>query len=249
MPSLSVIIPNYNHAQYLPEQLDAILAQSLQPSEIVVIDDASTDKSCEIVTAYQKKYPHISLIRLEKNSGGPEIPLRIGVESIKTDYIIFCASDDLVQPGFFEESMQFVSEHPEVALCFGKCVFFENQKPYHFQELSPFLIHTPRVFSPDEWIETFRKYHLHIPSQSSLFKRSTLLEQGGHDQKLKGYADYYFNYQLAFKYPIAFVPKRWGGGRILRPSYGTELSKEERATICAEVMKKLGKESKQFQKM
>ena len=148
MSSFSVIIPNYNHATVLPEQLQAILAQSLQPMEIIVVDDCSTDNSCEVVTQFQKTHPHLSLVKLEKNSGGPIVPVEIGLRIAQGEYVVLCASDDIIQPGFFEESIDCVSRHPEVAICFGKFVAFEDQKPYVFQQVSLSLIHTAKIFYP-----------------------------------------------------------------------------------------------------
>ena len=55
-PMLSVTLPNYNHAQYLEGALDAILNQRYEPMELVIIDDASTDNSVEIIEKYMARY-------------------------------------------------------------------------------------------------------------------------------------------------------------------------------------------------
>ncbi|MBM3804581.1 MAG: glycosyltransferase family 2 protein [Acidimicrobiia bacterium] len=68
-PTLSVIIPNYNHAAFLPRSLGAILAQSVQPLEIIVMDDASTDNSVEVIESFVRRHPHIRLHRNARNLG------------------------------------------------------------------------------------------------------------------------------------------------------------------------------------
>lgn len=248
MPTLSVIIPNYNHEKYLPEALYAILSQSLKPSEILVVDDASTDKSCEIVKEYQKKHSHLTLLKMKKNSGGPIVPVQEGLKMVTGDYVALCASDDMIQPGFFKESMECVALHPEVGICFGKFVIFEDQKPYRFNEITISLIDRKQIYSPDEWVKISRKYHLDIPSQSALYRRDLLMGVGGYDEKLKGYSDYYVNYQLSFLYPVAFVPKVWGANRVVPFSYGRDLDPQERYDLCRKLMKKLENEPKILQK-
>lgn len=69
LPGLSVVIPNFNHAQYLPRCLEAILAQSVQPQKFLVIDDASTDDSIQVIESYAHRFPHLRLVRNERNQG------------------------------------------------------------------------------------------------------------------------------------------------------------------------------------
>jgi cellulose synthase/poly-beta-1,6-N-acetylglucosamine synthase-like glycosyltransferase len=67
--SFSVLIPNYNHAAYLPECLDSVVSQSCQPDAIYVIDDASTDNSVEVIRSYVQRFPHVHLTPKSKNRG------------------------------------------------------------------------------------------------------------------------------------------------------------------------------------
>jgi glycosyltransferase involved in cell wall biosynthesis len=67
--TLSVIMVNYNHGKFIGEALDAILSQSYRPMEIIVIDDASTDNSLEIIQQFVRRDLIIRLIRREKNMG------------------------------------------------------------------------------------------------------------------------------------------------------------------------------------
>jgi glycosyltransferase involved in cell wall biosynthesis len=70
MPKISVIVPVHNTEKFLGKCLDSLVAETIEDIEFILIDDASTDKSNEILTSYQKKYPNkIKLIRLEKNQG------------------------------------------------------------------------------------------------------------------------------------------------------------------------------------
>ena len=54
-PTLSVGMPNYNHGHLIGRALDAIVAQSRPPDELIIVDDASTDRSLEVIESYAKR--------------------------------------------------------------------------------------------------------------------------------------------------------------------------------------------------
>jgi glycosyltransferase involved in cell wall biosynthesis len=66
---ISVLITNYNHAHFLTECLDAVFSQSARPKEVIVIDDASTDHSIELIQNYQKKHSELILLQNPTNQG------------------------------------------------------------------------------------------------------------------------------------------------------------------------------------
>lgn len=68
-PGLSVIIPNFNRARYLSRCLDAMLGQSVQAGEILVIDDASDDDSVSIIETNVRRFSHLRLIHDARNRG------------------------------------------------------------------------------------------------------------------------------------------------------------------------------------
>ena len=87
----------YNVEDYVGECLDSILAQTLQDYEVIIVDDCSTDKSCEVVESYMPKFNgKLQLIHSEQNSGGCAIPRNIGLSIAKGKYIFFLDSDDLI---------------------------------------------------------------------------------------------------------------------------------------------------------
>ena len=67
--ALSVILPNFNHSHHLPGALEAIFSQSFLPDEVLIIYDASTDKSIPLIKEWQQRYPQIKLLQNETNQG------------------------------------------------------------------------------------------------------------------------------------------------------------------------------------
>src|SRR5882724_7160314 len=102
LPTLSVVVPNYNHAHYLPECLESLLQQSVEPLEIIVIDDCSTDNSVTVLEEFCRKNPRVSYCRNEKNLG-VLATLNRAVQMIRGEYVIFPGADDRVLPGYFEK--------------------------------------------------------------------------------------------------------------------------------------------------
>ena len=104
-PAVSIIMPMYNMEKYIGECLDSVLAQTFTDYEVIIVDDCSTDKSCEIVESYKQKFNgRLQLIRSEKNSGGHVgIPRNKGLDFVKGKYIYFVDSDDALMENALEK--------------------------------------------------------------------------------------------------------------------------------------------------
>src|SRR5882724_6618778 len=119
-PSLTVVVPNYNHAKYLDQSLPSILKQSFQPLEVLVLDDASTDNSVEVIRRIAAQNPLVRLVQNEKNLG--VMPnLNKGLELARGDYVFIGSADDLVLPGLFEASLRLLAQHPRAGLSCTVC--------------------------------------------------------------------------------------------------------------------------------
>ena len=118
MPKVSVIVPNYNHAPYLKERIDSILAQSYQDFELILLDDCSTDNSREILLSY-KDQPKVSgLVLNEQNSGTAFKQWNKGIDLAKGEYIWIAESDDWADEVFLEKLMGEVDKNPQVGLAY-----------------------------------------------------------------------------------------------------------------------------------
>ncbi|WP_428050732.1 glycosyltransferase family 2 protein [Candidatus Avelusimicrobium caledoniensis] len=96
IPLISVIVPVYNVAAYLPRCLDSILAQTYKNLEIILVDDGSTDNSLEICQQYAQKDNRIKIIHQE-NKGLPGAR-NTGLNNMQGDFVAFVDSDDWIPP-------------------------------------------------------------------------------------------------------------------------------------------------------
>lgn len=97
-PIFSVIITAYNYAHYLPRALDSVLAQGFSQSEIIIIDDGSTDNTADICQTYCFRHPGRVFYHYQKNQG-TSAARNQGIEKARGAYVIFLDADDEFLPG------------------------------------------------------------------------------------------------------------------------------------------------------
>lgn len=97
-PSFSIIIPTYNYAHYLSTAINSVLHQNRDDCQIIVVDDASTDNTPEIVSAYGDS---IEYVRFSENMG-PATAWSVGIERAKGEYLCKLDADDWQLPGFMD---------------------------------------------------------------------------------------------------------------------------------------------------
>ena len=121
MPRISVVIPTYNRAHYLPQALDSVLAQSCGPVEVIVVDDGSTDATREVVRGYGDRVRYIYT-----PNGGAGRARNIGMCQSHGDYVAFVDSDDVVYPYMLELESRVLDRHPEIALVYAEMSAFDD---------------------------------------------------------------------------------------------------------------------------
>ncbi len=116
MPKISVIVPVYNVEMYLQKCLDSLVAQTWKDTEIILIDDGSTDGSSTIVKTMQERYPdNIQYVRTENH--GQSHARNVGMEMATGEYIAFVDSDDYVEPTMLEQMVNPLKDFPYEVVC------------------------------------------------------------------------------------------------------------------------------------
>jgi glycosyltransferase involved in cell wall biosynthesis len=103
---VSIIIPNYNHNAYLKQRIDSVLGQKYRGFEVIILDDASTDNSREIIEGYRDHEQIRHIIYNERNSGSAFKQWRKGIDLAKGDFIWIAESDDYCEPTFLEKLLK-----------------------------------------------------------------------------------------------------------------------------------------------
>ena len=117
---LSVIIPNYNYANFIIERIDSILMQTYPIYELIILDDCSTDNSIEVIEEKIKtidKSIKVQFVKNEKNSGGVFKQWKKGFDLASGDFIWIAEADDTAENNFVEELIK-PFDDPEVVLSY-----------------------------------------------------------------------------------------------------------------------------------
>ena len=122
MPKVTIIIPNYNHAQFLVQRLDSIYNQTFKNWEAIIIDDASTDKSLKVIERYLDEKPNFRVkqfIKNKINSGSGYKSWQKGIALADTEFIWIAETDDYCTPTFLDVMIKSIEINKKVSLCFS----------------------------------------------------------------------------------------------------------------------------------
>lgn len=130
-PRVSVIVPVYNVAPYLPMCLDSLLFQSMSDIEIIMVNDGSPDNSQEIIDEYAARFPG-RIVSLIKENGGLSSARKYGFEHARAPYVLFLDSDDYIEYHACEKLWtKAVEDHADVVYC-SAYAFDETHHQYRY---------------------------------------------------------------------------------------------------------------------
>lgn len=160
----SIIIPVYNVKDYLEKCIDSVLAQDLKDSEIILVDDGSTDgESSTICDRYATVYPE-QIVVIHQENGGLGAARNTGIERAAGDYLLFLDSDDYLLPGLLKRMREILEDTPCDIIDFGFVIDQDGVlKETHAGEIG---IHEPFTLSehpemllvlPAAWRRVYRR--------------------------------------------------------------------------------------------
>jgi glycosyltransferase involved in cell wall biosynthesis len=205
-PLLSVVLPNYNHAQYLSRAIDAIADQDRPPDEIIVIDDASSDDSRDVLLQYQTRLPSLIVLVNERNLGAL-FALQRGLEVAKGRYIYFAAADDQVLPGFFSQAISTLEAAPTVGLFCAETILLDGATGRRIgtRPVVRPLRMGGRLFAK-EVEDLLKRADNFIHTGSSIFRRQALLKKGGFAVEAGSFSDGLLARKIALTEGMWFLP-------------------------------------------
>jgi len=246
-PTLSIIVPCYNHARFLPERLKSISEQSFSDFEIILLDDASTDNSQNVLRAYAGQEMRVSATLFNDENGGcVNEQWRKGVRIAKGDFIWIAESDDVAAPDFLQVLLKQFKSFPEVGMAYCDSMIIDDSGKQHGgydYSHSEYQNRWQGDFVLDG--KTFIKEHLVfrnvIPNASAVVFKKENLKAALMQSNMKYCADYYCYTRLLSTSAIAYVSKplnffrahihttRWHS----QQSYATAV--REKSTILKEI--------------
>lgn len=226
-PLVSVRCITYNHEPYIAHALDGFLMQKTNfPFEVIVHDDASTDRTADIIREYEKKFPKIIKPIYEKenqyskHNGSLD---RIVDSALKGKYVAFCEGDDYwIDENKLQMQVDFLEMNPKYGLCFTKAKQFIQKD----KKVSKFLFGS-YVKDFEDLLQNGNR----IPTLTTVVKKELLdkySEEIKPETKRWLMNDYPMWLYMAHESKIMFIPKATGMYRVLVNSASHSLDVEKR---------------------
>ena len=184
VPSIVAVIPLYNGARYIEEALRSVLAQRLKPSEIIVINDGSTDDGPAIVERMAIDHP---ITLLHKPNGGQSSARNLGIRHSNCDLIALLDQDDIWYPNHLEKLVQPFMRPGRMEMGWTYSNLDEVDENGHIVRFS--VLDGSNARHPKDSLFDCLSRDLFILPSASLISRKAFLAVGAFDEALSGYED------------------------------------------------------------
>lgn len=241
MPKLSVIVPNFQHRNYLEQRLASILNQSFQDYELILLDDASQDGSVDFLKKFVQKHPKTQLVLNTHNSGSPFIQWNRGVKLAQGDYLWIAESDDLCAPSFLEKMVPLMDKNPKVGIAYAQSVLIDEagEKLHSYRENLEF-IYKSKAWESDfikdgrEACQEWLLHHNPIPNASGILIRREAYEKvGGADPNFRLNGDWHLYAKILLHYDLAYLNEELNYFRVHQKTQRSQSIK--RASVYEEL--------------
>ena len=168
---ISIVIPAYNYAHYLPDAIHSVLQQGIDDIEVIVCDDCSTDNTADVVAAISAQDARVRYVLNERNLGAtPNI--NQGMARASGEYVMLLGADDFIEPGALGKLLATLQAHPECGYAFGRYTMQDEHGQRHPLQHPGWLPHD-YAGSRDEFPALLR-YDCYVNIGATLFRRSIL---------------------------------------------------------------------------
>ena len=201
---LSILMTNFNYSRYLSHALDSILHQDYNKLEIIIVDDASTDNSVEIIKGYIVRGLNIKLFINSVNIGTCKSAQK-ALTMAQGEYILSLGSDDMIMPNVIRKSMRFIQKHSDVGIFTAiPGIFYGDMANKLF--FKPMGTAEYRIFSNQEIIKTLLKTKYWFPGHSVIIKKKYVIKYGGYKETFQHFTDFILHMRIAINHGLAYMP-------------------------------------------
>jgi glycosyltransferase involved in cell wall biosynthesis len=223
VPSVSVVIPAYNNGKFLEEAIASVYAQTVQPSQVIVINDGSTDDTDDRLRRLSAELPSSFIWRSKPNGGHPSA-LNVARGLAAGIYVAFMDSDDLWHPEKLERQLQHFASDPELVLSFtGYRYLYEGYRDTPGRDSAPEVVrHENWDPDPDAALRRLIAYLPIGPMSTVLVRRAALAQLPPFDETLVIASDGRMYLELVVRgmkmdfLPEELVEYRWHGANLSR---------------------------------
>jgi glycosyltransferase involved in cell wall biosynthesis len=187
---VSIVIPCYKQAAYLPESIGSALSQTYQPIEVVVVDDGSPDGAAAVAARYSVRCVRQANLGLARARNA-------GLVAARGGHVVFLDADDQLDPRAVEHGLAALSARPGAAMAFGRARVVDAEGLLMFTAPE-----APLAADADTYVALLGSNIIWTPAVA-LFCRDVLDHVGGFDPRVSAAADYDLYLRVARQYPVA----------------------------------------------
>lgn len=186
-PVVSVVIPCYNYARFLPDAVNSALGQEGVAVRVLIVDDASTDESPAVAKRFASQDPRVSVL-LHKQNMGHIATYNEGLAKADGDYVVLLSADDMLAPGSLQRSTSLMEAHGDVGLVYGYAMDFSTAPEQAANHSTPRVSWS--VWSSRDWIKRVcQRGRNIIVNPEAILRRSLMDELGGYRPDMPHAAD------------------------------------------------------------
>jgi glycosyltransferase involved in cell wall biosynthesis len=186
MPSVDIVIPCYNHGDFLADSVGSVLGQQIDDLRILIVDNASTDGSAGVARQLASGDARIQLLLRDSNQG-PHASFNAGIDWARGDYLLILCADDILSPGCLVRAVHALDQHKEAGFAFGGQLIWEAGMPCPMLAATNDTVpHT--VVGAEEFIPIFSLPHRPVGT-GSILVRTAAQKQAGHYRPELYYTD------------------------------------------------------------
>lgn len=194
-PAVSVVLPVHNGERFLREAVESVLAQSLSDFELLAVDDGSTDATAEILGEYAARDARIAIHR-QANAGGAEARNR-AFAMASAPLVANMDADDVASPARLERQLEFMRQHPDVAVLGGALAFIDEQGRQFGEWQYPLT---------DAEIRSAFDHTTPIAHPTTMIRKEAFLAAGGYRALLTRAEDIDLWLRIAERHAVANLP-------------------------------------------
>jgi hypothetical protein len=175
-PRVSIVVPSYNYAHYLPACIDSVVGQVGVEVDVLIIDDCSTDDTPAVTARLTERYPNVRVIRHEVNRGHIAT-YNEGLLQIDGTYSMLLSADDRLPAGALARATALMEAHPGVGFVYGRPVHFSDEPPARHERGR-----RPRswsVWTGHDWIAHCCGHGYNVVSNPEVVMRTAVMQDAG----------------------------------------------------------------------
>ena len=218
--TISVFITSYNQRDYLREAIESVLAQTMPPSQVIVVDDASVDGSQQLIADYCRRYPELfTAIFHQQNTGVAQARID-ALEAVTGNYVTYLDGDDRYLPQKLEREAAALAADPEARIAFSNNVYMSTDGTQYLSR----WVDDEDVPQGDVFWQTFaRAFPKRSLFRMELVEFAAWKAVGFHDTRLHIFEDFDMRIRLTKRFKVTYVNEVLSEIR----SHGSGLSKSD----------------------